>query len=265
MISSAKSPTLKNIAADIKKAEVQACAAARHGRIQPLPGSLRLTFGKIKGFPELHVLDSTDPAQIKALQAKLDLEEHDLHRLQQVGKHARAEHLQAIFLRAGAARRSATEEVGNRFIAITDPGSKMQKVAEGDHFRKVFFGVPSIGGRYSALSDFGMVPGAVMGIDIPKFLKITHEMVEGLRLGRRCRQESRRDRLARFSAPRPSSRPRQSHDHRVARHSRPWRVARTASRRIHRQNRQGHHPGRPRNARASRMSTATIASSPISV
>ena len=75
------------------------------------------------------------------------------------------------------------KEVGNRFIAITDPGSKMQTVAEGDHFRKVFFGVPSIGGRYSALSDFGMVPGAVMGIDIPKFLKITHEMVQGLRFG----------------------------------------------------------------------------------
>src|SRR5580700_3538886 len=70
------------------------------------------------------------------------------------------------------------KEVGSRFIAITDPGSKMQTVAEGDHFRKVFFGVPSIGGRYSALSDFGMVPGAIMGIDIPKFLKITHEMVK---------------------------------------------------------------------------------------
>jgi transaldolase/glucose-6-phosphate isomerase len=70
------------------------------------------------------------------------------------------------------------KEVGNHFIAITDPGSKMQKVAEKDKFRKIFMGVPSIGGRYSALSNFGMVPGAIIGLDIPKFLKSTQEMVE---------------------------------------------------------------------------------------
>src|SRR5207245_7564156 len=60
--------------------------------------------------------------------------------------------------------------VGSRFIAITDPGSKMQQVAEADGFRHVFHGVASIGGRYSALSNFGMVPAAVMGIDAPRFL-----------------------------------------------------------------------------------------------
>jgi hypothetical protein len=69
-------------------------------------------------------------------------------------------------------------EVGNRFIAITDPGSKMQHVAEGDKFRKIFFGLPSIGGRYSALSNFGMVPGAIMGLDVSKFLNSTLEMVQ---------------------------------------------------------------------------------------
>src|SRR4030095_160429 len=70
---------------------------------------------------------------------------------------------------------------GNRFIAITDPGSKMQNVAEGNHFRNVFPGVPSIGGRYSALSNFGMVPGAAMGLDTNKFLSRTHEMVDASR------------------------------------------------------------------------------------
>jgi transaldolase/glucose-6-phosphate isomerase len=67
--------------------------------------------------------------------------------------------------------------VGNRFIAITDPGSKLQQVAEADKFRKIFPGVPSIGGRYSALSNFGMVPAAVMGLDVSKFLKNTQKMV----------------------------------------------------------------------------------------
>src|SRR5208282_3122485 len=60
---------------------------------------------------------------------------------------------------------------------ITDPGSQMQKVAEADHFRHVFFGLPSIGGRYSALSDFGMVPAAIQGVDVPKLLDRTEEMV----------------------------------------------------------------------------------------
>ena len=69
-------------------------------------------------------------------------------------------------------------EAGNRFIAITDPGSKMQKVAERDGFRHIFFGLPTIGGRYSALSDFGMVPASVMGIDVPKFLDRAEEMVQ---------------------------------------------------------------------------------------
>src|SRR4029077_4884768 len=63
-------------------------------------------------------------------------------------------------------------------IAITDPGSKMQQVAERDHFRKIFFGVASIGGRYSALSNFGMVPATVMGLDLGKFLQRTNEMVQ---------------------------------------------------------------------------------------
>ena len=61
-------------------------------------------------------------------------------------------------------------EAGKRFIAVTDPGSKFEQVAEADHFRHIFHGVPSIGGRYSALSDFGMVPAAVMGMDAPRFL-----------------------------------------------------------------------------------------------
>src|SRR5207237_299549 len=65
----------------------------------------------------------------------------------------------------------------NRFIAITDPGSKMQQVAEGDRFRHVFFGWPGIGGRYSALSDFGMVPAAIMGVDVAGLLDRTEEMV----------------------------------------------------------------------------------------
>ena len=69
------------------------------------------------------------------------------------------------------------KKAGERFIAITDPGSKMQQVAETDGFRHIFYGLPSIGGRYSALSNFGMAPAAAMGVDMPQFLNTTQEMV----------------------------------------------------------------------------------------
>jgi len=68
-------------------------------------------------------------------------------------------------------------EAGRHFIAITDPGSKMQQVAEEHGFRRTFFGWPSIGGRYSVLSDFGMVPAAVMGLDVRRFLDHAEYMV----------------------------------------------------------------------------------------
>jgi hypothetical protein len=68
-------------------------------------------------------------------------------------------------------------EVGRRFVAITDPESKLQYVAEADRFRRIFFGLPSLGGRYSALSDFGVVPAAIMGLDIGRLLGQADEMV----------------------------------------------------------------------------------------
>src|SRR5258708_13313543 len=63
------------------------------------------------------------------------------------------------------------KEAGNRFIAITDPASKMQQVAEGDKFRKIFMGVPSIAGPYSAISNFGIVPPPPLPLHLPNSLK----------------------------------------------------------------------------------------------
>jgi len=168
---------LKNIAADIKKAKFKHALLLGMGGSSLCPEVLRLTFGKIKGFPELHVLDSTDPAQIKAIEKKVDLKSTICIVSSKSGSTLEPNIYKQYFFEQ-IKKKVGEKEVGNRFIAITDPGSKMQQVAEGDKFRKTFFGIPSIGGRYSALSNFGMVPGAVMGIDIPKFLKITAEMVK---------------------------------------------------------------------------------------
>jgi transaldolase/glucose-6-phosphate isomerase len=133
------------------------------------PEVLKLSFGNIQGFPELHVLDSTDPARIRAIEKEIDIKKTLFIVSSKSGSTLEPNIFkQYFFERAG--------RDGSRFIAITDPGSHMQQVAEQDGFRKIFYGVPSIGGRYSALSDFGMVPAAVMGVDAPRFLDQAESM-----------------------------------------------------------------------------------------
>ena len=168
---------LQGVAADVKKAKFKHALLLGMGGSSLCPEVLRLTFGKIKGYPELHVLDSTDPAQIKAIEKKVELKSTLCIVSSKSGSTLEPNIYKQYFFEH-VKEKVGAGEVGNRFLAITDPGSKMQQVAEADKFRKIFMGVPSIGGRYSALSNFGMVPGAVMGLDIAKFLKNTAEMVK---------------------------------------------------------------------------------------
>ena len=139
------------------------------------PEVFRKTFGKIEGFPELHVLDSTDPAQIKSVESKIDLADTLFFVSSKSGTTLEPNIFKQYFFER--VRQTIRDRAGDRFIAITDPGSKMREVAERDQFRKIFLGVPSIGGRYSALSDFGLAPAAAMGVDVPKFLDRTGAMV----------------------------------------------------------------------------------------
>ena len=168
---------LKKLAAEIKKAKF------RHAVLLGMGGSslcvevLRLTFGKFGGYPELHVLDSTDPAQVKAVEKKLDLKKTLCIVSSKSGSTLEPNIFKQYFYER-IRQKVGDEEVGSHFIAVTDPGSKMEQVAKDGGFRHIFPGVPSIGGRYSALSHFGTVPGAVMGLDLSKFLKITHKMVK---------------------------------------------------------------------------------------
>jgi transaldolase / glucose-6-phosphate isomerase len=141
------------------------------------PEVMTMTFGKIAGYPELHVLDSTDPAQVKAFENKVDLGKTLFIVSSKSGTTLEPNIFKQYFFER-LKHIVGDNEAGNRFIAITDPGSKMQKVAESDGFRRIFFGLPSIIGRYSVLSDFGLVPAAVMGVDVPKFLDRAEEMVQ---------------------------------------------------------------------------------------
>src|SRR5690348_15279994 len=168
---------LLDLAAEIKAAGYKHALLLGMGGSSLCPEVLKMTFGKIDGFPELHVLDSTDPAQVKALEAQVDLKSTICIVSSKSGSTLEPNIYKQYFFEQ-IRKKVGAKEAGNRFIAITDPGSKMQQVAEADKFRHIFFGVPSIGGRYSALSNFGMIPAAVMGLDVAKFLKNTQEMVK---------------------------------------------------------------------------------------
>jgi transaldolase/glucose-6-phosphate isomerase len=134
------------------------------------------TFGRIPGYPELHVLDSTDPAQLKACEAKLDLAKTLFIVSSKSGSTLEPNIFKAYFFDR-VKQALGADKAGSRFVAVTDPGSSLEKEARADAFRHVFPGVKSIGGRYSALSNFGMVPAAVMGLDVERLLDEAERML----------------------------------------------------------------------------------------
>ena len=165
---------LTEVAEEIRKEGFTHALLLGMGGSSLCPEVLSMTYGRQPGFPELHVLDSTDPAQIRSIESKIDLAKTVFIVSSKSGSTLEPNiYKQYFFERA----KSVNPHPGRQFIAVTDPGSKMQQVAENDKFRKIFFGLPSIGGRYSALSDFGMAPAAIMGLDVKKLLGRTEEMV----------------------------------------------------------------------------------------
>ncbi|HXH88644.1 MAG TPA: hypothetical protein VNI55_08570 [Gaiellaceae bacterium] len=116
-----------------------------------------------------HVLDTTHPEAIRRLEQSLDLERTLFLVSSKSGSTLETRsHLEYFWERTGGR--------GEQFAAITDPGSELEKVATERGFRGVFAGEHEIGGRYSALSMFGMVPAALMGVDVERFLQVAAEM-----------------------------------------------------------------------------------------
>jgi len=160
---------LEDVAKDVKAAGFKHALLLGMGGSSLCPEVLKMTFGKIDGFPEMFVLDSTDPAQVKALESKVDLANTVFIVSSKSGTTLEPNIFKQYFFQR-VEQTLGAGKAGSRFIAVTDPGSKFEQVAKADGFRHIFHGIPSIGGRYSALSDFGMVPAAVMGIDALRFL-----------------------------------------------------------------------------------------------
>jgi transaldolase / glucose-6-phosphate isomerase len=134
------------------------------------------TFGQQEGYPQLLILDSTDPAQVKAVESTIDYASTMFIVASKSGSTLEPNIFKDFFF-AGCEAKLGKGEAGKRFIAITDPGSKMEQIAQRDRFARIFAGSPSIGGRYSALSNFGMAPAAMAGVDVKKFLTRAQAMV----------------------------------------------------------------------------------------
>src|SRR5437588_856017 len=167
---------LEAFAAEVKQAGFTDAVLLGMGGSSLGPEVLAQTFGAKPGFPRLQVLDSTDPAQIRRVEGSIDLKHTLFIVSSKSGSTLEPNILKQYFWdRAAAALGKA--EAATRFIAITDPGSSLDKAALGDGFHRVFHGVPTIGGRYSVLSHFGMVPGAAIGLDLRPFLERTATMV----------------------------------------------------------------------------------------
>ncbi|MFL6448767.1 MAG: bifunctional transaldolase/phosoglucose isomerase [Bryobacteraceae bacterium] len=143
------------------------------------PEVFSTTFGKQNGFPDLLVLDSTDPVQIASFRKKIDPARTLFCVSSKSGTTLEPNIYMQYFF--DEARKVVGDRVGHHFIAITDPGSKLEGVASQLKFRRVYHGNPRIGGRYSALSDFGLVPHAAAGLDTEKLLKRAAQMEKACR------------------------------------------------------------------------------------
>lgn len=149
------------------------------------PEVLAKTFGAehvTPGSPALVVLDSTDPAQVLSVEAQVDLTKTLFIVASKSGSTLEPAAFLAYFW-ARAQQVLGPDVAPSRFVAITDPGSKLEAMAKKDGFRRIFSGVPTIGGRYSMLSPFGLVPAAAMGLDVARLL------ARADRMSRACRPE----------------------------------------------------------------------------
>ncbi|MEO0648745.1 MAG: bifunctional transaldolase/phosoglucose isomerase, partial [Cyanobacteria bacterium J06650_10] len=166
---------LKKLAVDVQAMDVDTVVLLGMGGSSLCPEVMKRTFGHIKPFPNLLVLDSTNPAQIQAIAQQIDITRTLFIVSSKSGNTLEPNIFKQYFF--DQLKQAIGDRAKDRFIAVTDPGSHLQAVAERDEFGHLFFGIPSIGGRYSALSNFGMVPAVCMGVSVAKFLDSAEEMV----------------------------------------------------------------------------------------
>ncbi|MBI4312440.1 MAG: glucose-6-phosphate isomerase [Chloroflexi bacterium] len=170
-------PALKDFAREARAGGIRRVVVLGMGGSSLGPEALRRTFASAPGFPALHVLDSTVPASVQAMSNAIDpagtlflVSSKSGSTIEPLSfyKHFRPI-VQGVL---------GSEDAGRRFAAITDPGSPLERLAGEHGFRRTFLNPPDIGGRYSVLSYFGLVPAALQGIDLEMLLARAQKMAE---------------------------------------------------------------------------------------
>ena len=166
---------LQAFAADVKARAFSDVVLLGMGGSSLGPEVLAETFGDQAGWPRFHMLDSTDPAQVQAIDDAIDLT-RTLFIVSSKSGGTLEPNIFADHFMARVAGAIGQDKAGERFVAVTDPGSSLDKRAKAQGFAHTFYGLPPIGGRYSVLSKFGLVPAAAMGLDIQRLLQTTRAM-----------------------------------------------------------------------------------------
>ena len=152
------------------------------------PEVFQQTFGNAAGYPELQVLDSTHPAAVKACEARIDLA-RTLFLVS--SKSGTTTETNSFFFYFWDKLKQLKTDPGANFVAITDPGTPLEKLARERNFRATFNAPEDIGGRYSALTVFGLVPAALIGADVGAVLARARRMSEA------CAADSSREQKSR--------------------------------------------------------------------
>ncbi len=161
-------PRIRGVAESVREAGFKHALLLGMGGSSLCPEVFRMTFGVVPGSPELHVLDSTVPAQVRSFEKRVDLTKTLCIVSSKSGSTTEPLVFHRYFF--DRMRQVKGDKAGENFIAITDPGSMLESLAKESKFRDILPGVPDIGGRYSALSNFGIVPAAIMGVNVEHLL-----------------------------------------------------------------------------------------------
>jgi transaldolase / glucose-6-phosphate isomerase len=165
---------LEEMAQAVRDAGFQDVVLLGMGGSSLAPEVLRTSYGRQPNFPQLHVLDSTVPAWVNRTAAQIDPARTLFIVSSKSGGTIETMSLYHYFY--ALVTESRGHEAGRNFMAITDPGSSLQKLAETTDFRHIYLNDPNIGGRYSALSFFGLAPAALAGFNVTELLRRSHQM-----------------------------------------------------------------------------------------
>ena len=164
-----QAPAMETFANEIRDEGFKHFALLGMGGSSLGPEVLRQTFGNAPGYPELIVLDSTVPAWVQSVADAVDPAK-TLFLVSSKSGLTTEPNMFYAFFRNLVETAVGKESTGRHFIAVTDPGSSLARLSEEEGFRTVFLNPTDLGGRYSVLSYFGLVPAAVIGMDLLRLI-----------------------------------------------------------------------------------------------